>query len=85
MLAHLGRFAARQRRAILFAWAAVAVAGAVFGGAVYDRTQSVDGLRPDAESTIARERLDRLAPRGELIVAVIAGRNFHATELVPRG
>jgi RND superfamily putative drug exporter len=82
MLAHLGRLAVRWRHAVLLAWVAVAVAGAVFGGAVYDRTRSVDGLRPDAESTVASERIDRLAPRGELVVAVIAGRNFHATELV---
>ena len=76
MLEWLGRAGARRRYVILGGWAVVALAGAVFGGGVYDRTQSVDSLRPDAESAVAQARLDQLAPEGERVVAVISGRDF---------
>ncbi|MGI5183334.1 MMPL family transporter [Dactylosporangium sp. CA-152071] len=82
MLALLGRWTANHRMLVLAVWAVIALAGAVFGGTVYDRTQSVDGLRPDVESSVARERIDRLAPEGERVVAVISGRDFNATALV---
>ncbi|MET7421190.1 MMPL family transporter [Dactylosporangium sp. NPDC005555] len=82
MLALLGRWTANHRMLVLAGWAVVAVAGAVFGGSVYDRTQTVDALRPGAESTVAQARIDELAPEGERVVAVISGRDFNATELV---
>lgn len=82
MLARLGLLAARWRFPIVVGWAVLALAGAVLGGAVYDRTQSLDSLRADAESTLAQARLEELKPEGELIVAVIAGRDFFATALV---
>ncbi len=67
---------------ILAAWAVVVVVGAVFGGRVYDRTQSVATVREDAESALAEARLERLAPEGEQVVAVIAGRDFFDPALV---
>ncbi|MEU8081323.1 MMPL family transporter [Catellatospora citrea] len=82
MLARLGRIAARGRHAVIAGWAAIALCGAVFGGTVYDRTQPLDDLRPDAPSTAAQARLDALAPTGEQLVAVLSGRNFFATDLV---
>jgi RND superfamily putative drug exporter len=82
MLARLGRWVARWRFLVLVGWAVVALVGAVFGGAVYDRTQPVDNLRPDVESAVGQARLDEIAPHGETIVAVISGRDFFATELV---
>ena len=82
MLALLGRWTANHRMLVLAGWVVIALAGAVFGGSVYDRTQSVDSLRPDAESAVAQARIDRLAPEGERVVAVISGRDFNATALV---
>ncbi|GAA2376340.1 putative membrane protein [Catellatospora methionotrophica] len=82
MLARLGRIAARGRYAVIAGWAAIALCGAVFGGSVYDRTEPLDDLRPDAESTVAQARLDALTPTGEQLVAVLSGRNFFATDLV---
>ena len=78
MLERLGRAAARWRFAILGVWAVLALAGGVFGGGVYDRTESVDDAR--GESARAQERLDELAPEGELVVAVIAGQDFFAPD-----
>ncbi|GAB4056587.1 MMPL family transporter [Catellatospora paridis] len=82
MLARLGRIAARGRYAVIAGWAGIALCGAVFGGTVYDRTQPLDDLRPDAPSTAAQARLDELTPTGEQLVAVLSGRNFFATDLV---
>ncbi|WP_327003396.1 MMPL family transporter [Dactylosporangium sp. NBC_01737] len=82
MLALLGRWTANHRMLVLAGWVVITLAGAVFGGSVYDRTQSVDSLRPDAESAVAQARIDRLAPEGERVVAVISGRDFNATALV---
>ncbi len=82
MLARLGRIVARGRYAVIAGWAGIALCGAVFGGTVYDRTEPLDDLRPNAESTAAQARIDELAPTGEQIVAVLSGRNFFATDLV---
>ena len=79
MLGRLGRAGARWRYAILGVWAAVALAGAVFGGGVYDRTESVEDAR--GESARAQERLDELAPEGETVVAVIGGADFFTPAL----
>ena len=82
MLAQLGRSLARWRVVTLTLWAAIAVAGSVYGGAVFDRAQSLDGLRPDLESSVAQSRLEQVAPEGELVVAVLAGRDFFSTDLI---
>ena len=80
MLERLGRAAARWRVAILGVWAVLAVVGGVFGGGVYDRTETVDDAR--GQSARVQERLDELDPEGELVVAVIAGQDFFARDLV---
>ena len=80
MLERVGRAAARWRVAILAVWAVLAVVGGVFGGGVYDRTETVDDAR--GQSARAQERLDELDPEGELVVAVIAGQDFFASGLV---
>ncbi|MEV4343290.1 MMPL family transporter [Actinoplanes sp. NPDC049596] len=77
MLAELGRTVYVRRLAVLAAWVVVALAGAGFGGSVYDRTQSVD-----TPVTAAQDRLDAVAPEGERLVAVISGRDVGATDLV---
>ncbi|MCA2216027.1 MMPL family transporter [Jidongwangia harbinensis] len=82
MLAALGRTVYLRRHAVIAVWVVVALAGAVFGGTVYDRTRSIDTLPPGAPSTVAQDRLDALSPEGERLVAVISGRDVGAIELV---
>ena len=77
MLAALGRTVCRRRFAVIAVWVVVALAGAVFGGSVYDRTQSIDTV-----PTAAQDRLDALSPEGERLVAVISGRDVGATALI---
>ena len=82
LFAALGRFAYRFRWPVLAAWAALTLAGAVFGGAVFDRLGTVDQLRPDAESVVAEARIDELVPEGPLLVAVVRGREPYDPALV---
>jgi putative drug exporter of the RND superfamily len=80
VLERVGRAAARWRFAILAVWAVLAVVGGVFGGGVYDRTQTIDDAR--GQSAQAEQRLDELDPEGELVVAVISGKDFFARDLI---
>jgi putative drug exporter of the RND superfamily len=82
VLEGLGSFVARRHRWVLALWAVITVVGAVLGGSVYDRTAPVDSTRPGLESTLVQERVDELEPEGETVVAVLAGREFFATDLV---
>ncbi|GAB2583073.1 putative membrane protein [Paractinoplanes abujensis] len=82
MLAGLGRAMYVRRVVVVVVWAAVALAGAVFGGSVYDRTQSIDPLPADAPAAVAQDRLDTLAPEGERLVAVVSGREVGSIELI---
>ncbi|WP_433789752.1 MMPL family transporter [Actinoplanes sp. CA-252034] len=82
MPAGLGRAVHAWRRTVIVVWLAVAVAGAVFGGSVYDRTQSIDSLPAGAPAAVAQARLDALSPEGERVVAVISGRDVGAIALV---
>jgi len=80
MLRRLGRAGARWRYLILGLWAAVTLAGAVFGAGVYDRTESVDSAR--GESAEVAERLEALKPEGEAVVAIIGGADFFTRTLI---
>ncbi|XVV00714.1 MMPL family transporter [Actinosynnema sp. CA-248983] len=82
MLAGLGRWVARRRVPVLIGWVLLTLVGATFGGSVFDRAQPVDSLRPGAESTVAQARLAELSPDGEVIVAVLAGRDYNDPDLV---
>jgi RND superfamily putative drug exporter len=82
MPAGLGRTIHAWRRTVIIVWLAVASAGAVFGGSVYDRTQSIDSLPAGAPAAVAQARLDALSPEGERVVAVISGRDVGAIALV---
>src|SRR4051794_38655140 len=79
MLEWLGRAGARRRYVILGVWAVVVLAGGVFGAGVFDRTESVEGAR--GESARVQERLNKLAPDGETVVAVIGGEDFYTPAL----
>jgi RND superfamily putative drug exporter len=78
----IGRMTVKRRRLVLIAWALLAVLGGVFGGAVFDGAGSIADTPPGTESAIAQERLDRMSPEGEVIVAVIAGADFFTPGIV---
>jgi len=82
MLAALGRTVYRRRLPVIAGWAVVALAGAVFGGSVYDRTQSIDPVPAGTPAAVAQDRLDELSPEGERVVALISGRDAGATGLI---
>ena len=79
MLERLGRAVARWRYLFLALWVVVALAGGIFGGGVFDRTESTEGAR--GESARAHERLNQLSPEGETVVAVIGGADFYTPAL----
>jgi RND superfamily putative drug exporter len=72
VLERLGRWMHRRRVAVLSVWAALVVAGAVLGGAVFDRAEDV-GLRAGAESTTVDQRLEALDAEGPQVVVVLSG------------
>jgi RND superfamily putative drug exporter len=82
MLAALGRATYRRRLVVIAGWVLVALAGAVFGGSVYDRTQPIDTLPAGAPAAVAQDRLDALSPEGERVVAVLSGRDVNAIGLI---
>ncbi|MBD5784809.1 MMPL family transporter [Cellulosimicrobium terreum] len=73
---------ARRRVVVLVAWLVLVVLGAVLGGAVFDKTQDVDGAPAGTESALVAERVDALDPEGETVVAVLGGRDFFSSALV---
>src|SRR5690349_13814047 len=75
----LGRAGARSRYVILGVWAVVVLVGGVFGAGVFDRTENTEGRRGDSARLHAR--VDRLAPDGETVVAVIGGADFYTPAL----
>ncbi|WP_137293692.1 MMPL family transporter [Nocardioides dongxiaopingii] len=81
MLERWGRWVCRRRAVVLGVWAMLVVAGSVLGGSVFDRATE-PGLRDGVESTTVEERLDRLDPEGEQVVAVLAGTDALAVNLV---
>ncbi len=82
LLHRTGRFAARRRGVVLVVWAVLLVAGAVLGGAVFDKTSDVDPAPPGSASALAAERLEELAPEGETVVAVLSGRDHFSADLI---
>jgi putative drug exporter of the RND superfamily len=88
MLERLGRAVARRRVVVLALWAALTLAGAVLGGAVFDRTQDVPDAPPGSEAELAARWHDELStppgegPEGEIVSAVITGRDFFDPDLV---
>jgi RND superfamily putative drug exporter len=82
VLAALGRWTYRRRRPVLAVWLGLVLAGAVTGGAVFDRLSTTDSVRPDAESQRAERRVDQLLPEGPTVVAVVAGRDVYDPGLV---
>lgn len=55
----------------VLAWLIATIAGAVFGGQIFDRAATVDELGPTAESVRAEALLDEWKPEGPVILAVI--------------
>jgi putative drug exporter of the RND superfamily len=74
VFAWLGRFAFRRRRLVAFAWLLVLVGGLVIGSRVFSRLDTGSGLRGDAESSIASERIDQLTRTGPQLSVLVDGR-----------
>ncbi|MFW2512646.1 MMPL family transporter [Demequina sp. SO4-13] len=81
MLDRLGAIVARAPRTVVVAWALIALAGAVIGGAVFDETVEIEDAPAGTESMAVAQALDEIDPEGEVVTAVIAGRDFFAPEL----
>lgn len=82
MFASLGRFAYRWRWPVIALWVAVAATSLLVGGRLFDRLTTVDSLRPDAQSARANQRVHQLLPEGEVMIAVVAGRDLYDPALV---
>ncbi|WP_344616704.1 MMPL family transporter [Dactylosporangium salmoneum] len=82
MFAKLAALMDRGRWIVLGAWLAVTIAGAVFGGGLFDRLATTDTNRPDSESAVGQHRIDELAPRGALVIAVVEGLEPYDPALV---
>ncbi|HTF08000.1 MAG TPA: MMPL family transporter, partial [Asanoa sp.] len=82
MFGALGRAMVRWRWPVLAVWLVLVIAGAAFGGKVFDRLATTDNLRPDAESQQADQRVQQLKPEGEKVVAVIRDRDIYDPPLV---
>jgi RND superfamily putative drug exporter len=70
VLERLGRFLYRRRWLVLATWAVAAVAGAGFGGQVFDRTETVDSLAADAESVRGERLLEEWLDEGPEVFAI---------------
>lgn len=71
----------RWRFFVVGLWALIAIAGAMIGGGIYDRAQTVDQLGPDAQSMRADQRLQQLIPEGPVIFAVVGDVDPYAPEV----
>jgi putative drug exporter of the RND superfamily len=72
----------RWRWLVVAAWTVVALAGGVIGGGIYDRTQTVDQLSPDAPSMQADDRLQQLIPEGPVVFAIVRDVDPYAPDVV---
>lgn len=81
MLERVGGWLYRRRGAVVAAWCLVVLAGAVLGGSVFDRAQEPES-RDGLESTLLEQRLDRLDPSGDHVVAVLSGADALGVVLV---
>jgi RND superfamily putative drug exporter len=73
MFARLGAAMVRLRWVVIGVWVLVAVVGGVLGGKVFDRAVDVPSLSPQAESMVAKARIDQLDPEGPSIEAALLG------------
>ncbi|MGI5246362.1 MMPL family transporter [Dactylosporangium sp. CA-139066] len=73
MFAKLGAVMDRGRWLVAGAWLVATIAGAVFGGGLFDRLTTTDTNRPDSESAVGQARIDQLAPTGSLVWVAIEG------------
>ncbi len=74
MFASLARHVHRRRWFVVAAWVVVLAAGFGFGPQVFGRLANESGLRPDAESVQASERLRKLAGSGQEVLVLVDGR-----------
>ncbi|WP_433081951.1 MMPL family transporter [Dactylosporangium sp. CA-052675] len=72
----------RLRWVVVGLWLAVTIAGAVFGGGLFDRLSSTGTNRPDSESAVGQRHIDELAPTGSQVFAVVEGADPYDPGLV---
>ncbi|MET7393113.1 MMPL family transporter [Dactylosporangium sp. NPDC005572] len=77
MFAKLGGLVDRFRWPVIGVWLVVVVCGAVFGAGLFDRLATTTTNRADSESAVAQDTVDRIAPQGSLVIAVIEGRDVY--------
>ena len=82
VFSELGAVVRRWRWVVIGGWLAVTVAGALLGGSLFDRLKTTGTARPGSESAIAEQEIDRVAPQGALVVAVVEGRDVYDPGLV---
>jgi RND superfamily putative drug exporter len=82
VFAKLGVLMHRGRWLVVGAWLVAAIAGAVFGGGLFDRLSTTGTNRADSESAVGQRRIDEIAPTGALVFAVIEGRAPYDPALV---
>ncbi|WP_116947796.1 MMPL family transporter [Jiangella endophytica] len=80
MLRSITGFAVRRPLVVILAWVAVLAAGFGIGTGVFDRLTSDVGTVPGSESAQAEDRVDDVAPRPDVITAVIDGADAAALE-----
>ncbi|GGM50677.1 MMPL family transporter [Dactylosporangium sucinum] len=77
MFAKLGALMDRYRWPVVGVWLVVVACGAVFGGGLFDRLATTTTNRADSESAVAQATIDRIAPQGSVVIAVIEGRDVY--------
>ncbi|WP_238009695.1 MMPL family transporter [Dactylosporangium sp. AC04546] len=77
MFAKLGALVDRYRWPVVAGWLVLVVCGGVFGGGLFDRLETTTTNRSDSESAVAQDTIDRIAPQGSIVIAVIEGRDVY--------
>lgn len=81
MLTAVASAVTSRPRLVVAIWTILAVLGAVVGGAVFDETSDIDGAPAGTESLAVDARLTEIDPEGEVITAVLTGKDFFSSDL----
>ncbi|WP_061964054.1 MMPL family transporter [Demequina aurantiaca] len=82
MLERLGKSVALRPYVFIGAWTVIALVGAIFGGAVFDKTVDIDAAPQGVESMQVDAHLDELDPEGPMVLGVFSGEDFYSPPLV---
>ncbi|MEU7865610.1 efflux RND transporter permease subunit [Dactylosporangium sp. NPDC049140] len=73
---------AKLRWVVVGLWLAVTIAGAVFGGGLFDRLATTGTNRADSQSAVGQRHVDELTPTGSHVYAVVEGLAPYDPKLV---